>query len=82
MKLQNVFLVARKKLHPRMSEGFSDETQVTAQDKALVSLCSIDRVLEFVYKYIVYDGPDIKVPRYQQYFAVLNTIERVKEIEM
>jgi type I restriction enzyme R subunit len=55
--------------------------QVTAQDKALVSLCSIDRVLEFVYKYIVYDGPDIKVPRYQQYFAVLNTIERVKEID-
>jgi type I restriction enzyme R subunit len=58
-----------------------EDLQVTAQDKALVSLCSIDRVLEFVYKYIVYDGPDIKVPRYQQYFAVLNTIERVKEID-
>ncbi|CAM3784375.1 HsdR family type I site-specific deoxyribonuclease [Flavobacterium gelidilacus] len=58
-----------------------EDRQVTAQDKALVSLCSIDRVLEFVYKYIVYDGPDIKVPRYQQYFAVLNTIERVKEID-
>lgn len=58
-----------------------EDRQVTAQDKALVSLCSIDRVLDFVYKYIVYDGPDIKVPRYQQYFAVLNTIERVKEID-
>ncbi|MBE0392156.1 type I restriction endonuclease subunit R [Flavobacterium sp. PL002] len=58
-----------------------EDRQVTAQDKALVSLCSIDRVLEFVYKYIVYDAPDIKVPRYQQYFAVLNTIERVKEID-
>ena len=66
------------------SENFKtakEDRQVTAQDKALVSLCSIDRVLEFVYKYIVYDGPDIKVPRYQQYFAVLNTIERVKEID-
>ena len=58
-----------------------EERQVTAQDKALVSLCSIDRVLEFVYKYIVYDAPDIKVPRYQQFFAVLNTIERVKDID-
>jgi len=58
-----------------------EDRQVTAQDKALVSLCSIDRVLEFVYKYIVYDGPDIKVPRYQQYFAVINTIERVKDFD-
>lgn len=56
-----------------------EDRQTTAQDQALLSLCSINRVMEFVYKYMVYDGPEIKVPRYQQYFAVLNTIERVKE---
>lgn len=58
-----------------------EDREATIQDKSLLSLCSIDRILEFVYKYLVYDGPNIKVPRYQQYFAVQNTIERVKEID-
>lgn len=58
-----------------------EERDATIQDKSLLSLCSIERILEFVYKYLVYDGPNIKVPRYQQYFAVQNTIERVKEID-
>lgn len=58
-----------------------EDREATNQDKSLLSLCSIDRILEFVYKYLVYDGPNIKVPRYQQYFAVQNTIERVKEID-
>lgn len=58
-----------------------EDRETTIQDQSLVSLCSVTRVLEFVYKYLVYDGPNIKVPRYQQYFAVQNTIERVKEID-
>jgi len=58
-----------------------EDREATLQDKSLLSLCSIERILEFVYKYLVYDGPNIKVPRYQQYFAVQNTIERVKEID-
>jgi type I restriction enzyme R subunit len=58
-----------------------EDREATLQDKSLLSLCSIERILEFVYKYLVYDGPHIKVPRYQQYFAVQNTIERVKEID-
>ncbi len=62
--------------------GTQKEDRVTTiQDQSLVSLCSVNRILEFVYKYLVYDGPNIKVPRYQQYFAVQNTIERVKEID-
>ncbi|WP_196781435.1 type I restriction endonuclease subunit R [Flavobacterium sufflavum] len=58
-----------------------EDRETTIQDQSLVSLCSVNRILEFVYKYLVYDGPNIKVPRYQQYFAVQNTIERVKEID-
>lgn len=58
-----------------------EDREATIQDKSLLSLCSIERILEFVYKYLVYDGPNIKVPRYQQYFAVQNTIERVKETD-
>lgn len=58
-----------------------EDREATLQDKSLLSLCSIERILEFIYKYLVYDGPNIKVPRYQQYFAVQNTIDRVKEID-
>lgn len=71
----------QKLINSTQFKTLKEDRQATAQDKALVSLCSIDRVLEFVYKYMVYDGPDIKVPRYQQYFAVLNTVERIKEID-
>ncbi|WP_432411332.1 type I restriction endonuclease subunit R [Rasiella sp. SM2506] len=51
----------------------------TQQDKTLVALCSINRVMELAYKFIVYDGPIKKIARYQQYFAVQDTVARVKE---
>lgn len=49
----------------------------TEQDRTLVSLCSPDRLMEMVYKFTVYDGPDKKLARYQQYFAIEETLKRV-----
>lgn len=57
----------------------SENRLPTQQDKILVALCSPQRVMELAYKYIVYDGPLKKVGRYQQYFAVQDTMERVKQ---
>ncbi|MBN8666178.1 MAG: type I restriction endonuclease subunit R [Chitinophagales bacterium] len=51
----------------------------TVQDKMLYSLCRIERLMELVYKFTLYDGPVKKIARYQQYFTVKNTIERVKD---
>ncbi|HET8839021.1 MAG TPA: HsdR family type I site-specific deoxyribonuclease, partial [Flavobacteriaceae bacterium] len=51
----------------------------TLQDKSLVALCSPQRIMELAYKYIVFDGPIKKIARYQQYFAVQDTLERVKQ---
>ncbi|MGW1454523.1 type I restriction endonuclease subunit R [Salegentibacter agarivorans] len=56
----------------------AEDRLVTEQDKGLYALCKPPRLLELVYKYIVFDGPDKKICRYQQYFAVQETIARVK----
>jgi len=53
----------------------------TAQDKALLSLCEPSRLMELVYKFVVFDGPDKKICRYQQFFAVQNTIAQVQDLD-
>ena len=53
---------------------------VTEQDKLLYSLCQPQRILELMYKYIVYDAGIKKIARYQQYFAIQDTLERIKII--
>lgn len=53
---------------------------VTEQDKLLYSLCSSKRLLELMYKYIVFDAGIKKIARYQQYFAIQDTLERIKII--
>lgn len=53
---------------------------VTEQDKILYSLCQPQRLLEFVYKYIVFDAGIKKIARYQQYFAIQDTLGRIKII--
>lgn len=55
--------------------------QVTAQDRALYSLCRRERLMELAHRFIVYDGGEKKIARYQQYFTVKNTIQRVKTFD-
>ena len=59
----------------------AEQRQVTEQDKVLYSLCRPERLLELTYRYIVYDAGEKKIARYQQYSAVENTIERIKQID-
>ena len=49
----------------------------TAQDRTLWALLRPERLLELVYGYIVFDAGKRKVARYQQYYAVKETVERV-----
>jgi len=69
-----------EQLLKRSLHGVAAENRlVTEQDKSLYALCQPHRLLDMVYKYIVFDGPDKKICRYQQYFAVQETIKRVQE---
>jgi len=67
-----------KLLKKKTSTTPAEDRLVTEQDKGLYSLCTPKRLLDLTYKYIVFDGPDKKICRYQQYFAVQETIQRVK----
>ena len=49
----------------------------TAQDRLLYALLRPQRLLELIYQFIVYDGGVKKIARYQQYFAIKATIDRV-----
>lgn len=49
----------------------------TEQDRTLHALFRPARLLELAYQFIVYDNSVKKVARYQQYFAIKATLERV-----
>ena len=58
----------------------SKEVVVTEQDKLLYNLCSKDRLLDIIYHFILFDNGEKKICRYQQYFAVKFTLQRIKNI--
>lgn len=51
---------------------------ITQQDIAIYSLLSPERLLEMTYVFTVYDKPEKKICRYQQYNAVHSTLDRIK----
>mgnify|MGYP000095243160 CR=1 FL=1 len=53
----------------------------SVQDEYLYSLCRPERLLELMYSYTLYDDGIKKVARYQQFFAVSKTIQRIRNIE-
>lgn len=54
--------------------------QVTDQDRTLYALCRPERLLDITYRYILFDGPDKKIARYQQYFAVEKIMKRISKL--
>ncbi|HBS05157.1 MAG TPA: restriction endonuclease subunit R, partial [Leptospiraceae bacterium] len=52
----------------------------TEQDRTLYSLLTPSRLLELIFQYIVYDAGVKKITRYQQYFAIQATLERVRNL--
>lgn len=53
----------------------------TYQDKLLYYLCRPERLMEIIFQFIIYDAGEKKIARYQQYFAVKHTLNRVKHFE-
>jgi len=54
-----------------------EEQAVTEQDKLLFSFCQPKRLLDLFFNFTLYDDGIKKVTRYQQYFAVHNTLDKV-----
>jgi type I restriction enzyme, R subunit len=64
----------------RQQFDVDSERLPTEQDRTLVSLLDAARLLELIYQYIVFDGGQKKIARYQQYFAVKATLDRVAHL--
>jgi len=60
---------------------FTGTRLVTEQDKSLFSLCHPERLLELAWKFTVFDGGSKKIARYQQYFVIKSTLNRVKHFD-
>ena len=62
-------------------EQMMQEREPKEQDKLLWSLCRPERLIELARQFILYDegGAVKKVARYQQYFAIKATLDRVKQ---
>lgn len=58
-----------------------EEQTITEQDKLLYSLCQPERLLDLFFNFIVYDDGVKKITRYQQYFAVHNTLNKVAKMD-
>jgi len=53
---------------------------VTEQDRAIYCLLRPERLIELARQFIVFDAGQKKIARYQQYFAVKMTLERIKGV--
>ena len=63
-----------KKMHELLAAG---QRLPSPQDSLLYCLLRPERLLEMAYRYIVFDKNIKKVARYQQYFAIGETLSRV-----
>jgi type I restriction enzyme R subunit len=66
------FRDVRKEYRTIIEEG----REIYEQDRAIYSLCRPERLLELVYKFILFDNGVKKIARYQQYFTVHDIIKR------
>lgn len=74
---RGVFAHAREHFEEQMLH----EREPTPQDQLLWSLCRPERLIEIARQFILFDegGAVKKVARYQQYFAIKATLERIKQ---
>ena len=55
------------------------ETNLTEQDRLLFALCRKERLLELTYRFILFDGGEKKIARYQQFFCIKTIMERIRQ---
>lgn len=56
-----------------------EDRQVTAQDRAIYSLCRPQRLLDLTWRFTMFESGIRKVARHQQYFVVRSALSRIKQ---
>ena len=71
----------QQRLHQIVNQQGGEERIPTPQDEYIYNLCRPERLLELIFHFTIYDAGIKKLARYQQYFTVKETVERVRHIE-
>lgn len=58
-----------------------EEILPTEQDKYLFGLCRPERLMDLVFNFILFDNGEKKIARYQQFFAIKKSMQRIRQIE-
>ena len=75
-------ILATKEFWGRERESYGSlERQVTPQDEALYALCRRERLLELIFRFMLFDGGEKKIARHQQYFCVNKILDRVRKVQ-
>lgn len=72
----------KKILQQRLNGVKGTDRLPTEQDRNLYAICRIPRMMELVHQFIVFDGVTKKIARYQQYFAIQATLQRIRGLEL
>ncbi|WKZ77531.1 MAG: HsdR family type I site-specific deoxyribonuclease [Candidatus Kapaibacterium sp.] len=58
-----------------------EEILPTIQDEYLFGLCRPERLMDIVFNYVLFDNGEKKVARYQQFFAIKKSMQRIRNVE-
>lgn len=58
-----------------------EEIQSTEQDNYLFGLCRPERLMDIVFNFLLFDNGEKKVARYQQFFAIKKSMQRIRNLE-
>lgn len=53
----------------------------TEQDNYLYGLCRPERLMDIIFNYVLFDNGEKKVARYQQFFAIKKSMQRIRNVE-
>lgn len=58
-----------------------EEILPTEQDNYLFGLCRPEQLMDIVFNYVLFDNGEKKVARYQQFFAIKKSMQRIRNVE-
>lgn len=58
-----------------------EEIIPTEQDNYLFGLCRPERLMDIVFNFVLFDNGEKKVARYQQFFAIKKSMQRIRNLE-
>jgi type I restriction enzyme, R subunit len=70
-----------KYVHSYFDALESENILPTVQDEYLYGLCRPERLLDIIFNFILFDDGEKKIARYQQFFAMKKSMERIIHIE-